>query len=50
VGRRTGDTPNAERSKQDKRLPTALVTTPESLSLLLTREAAVRELAGVHTP
>ena len=49
VGRRTGDTPSAERTKQDKRLPTALVTTPESLSLLLTREAAVRELASVHT-
>ena len=49
VGRRTGDTASAERARQDKRLPTALVTTPESLSLLLTREHAVRELAGVHT-
>ena len=49
VGRRTGDTPSAERARQDKRLPTVLVTTPESLSLLLTREAAVRELGGVHT-
>ena len=49
IGRRTGDTASAERARQDKRLPTALVTTPESLSLLLTREAALRELAGVHT-
>ena len=49
VGRRTGDTPAAERARQDRRLPTALVTTPESLCLLLTRETAVRELAGVHT-
>ena len=35
---RTGDTPAAMRARQRKRLPTALVTTPESLSLLLTRE------------
>ena len=49
VGRRTGDTASAERARQDKRLPTALVTTPESLSLLLTREHAARELGGVHT-
>ena len=49
VGIRTGDTPSAERAKQDRRFPTALVTTPESLSLMLTREAARDELAGVHT-
>jgi ATP-dependent Lhr-like helicase len=35
---RTGDTTAAMRARQRKRLPTALVTTPESLSLLLTRE------------
>ena len=35
---RTGDTPAAMRARQRKRLPTVLVTTPESLSLLLTRE------------
>jgi ATP-dependent Lhr-like helicase len=40
---RTGDTPAAVRARQRKRLPTALVTTPESLSLLLTRED-VREI------
>ena len=49
VGQRTGDTPSAERARQDKRLPAALVTTPESLSLMLTREQARSELGGVHT-
>jgi ATP-dependent Lhr-like helicase len=49
VGLRTGDTPSAERTRQDKRPPQALVTTPESLSLMLTRERAAQELAGVHT-
>jgi ATP-dependent helicase Lhr and Lhr-like helicase len=34
---RTGDTSSAVRARQQRRLPTALVTTPESLSLLLTR-------------
>ena len=36
----------AERARQDRRFPTALVTTPESLSLMLTRENARAELAG----
>ena len=49
VGQRTGDTPAAERARQDRRLPAALVTTPESLSLLLTRESAAVDLGGVHT-
>jgi ATP-dependent Lhr-like helicase len=49
VGQRTGDTPSAERARQDRRLPAALVTTPESLSLMLTRENAHTELGGVHT-
>ncbi len=49
VGARTGDTPSAERARQDRRLPPALVTTPESLSLMLTRENARDELGGVHT-
>lgn len=34
---RTGDTTPGMRARQGKRLPTALVTTPESLTLLLTR-------------
>jgi ATP-dependent Lhr-like helicase len=49
VGARTGDTPSAERARQDRRFPSTLVTTPESLSLMLTREHAPAELAGVHT-
>ena len=49
IGQRTGDTPSAERARQDRRLPGALVTTPESLSLMLTREKSAEELAGVHT-
>ncbi len=48
VGQRTGDTPSGERARQDRRFPTALVTTPESLSLMLTRENARDELAAVH--
>src|SRR5688500_3429666 len=32
---RTGDTDSATRARQGKRLPTTLVTTPESLSMLL---------------
>jgi ATP-dependent helicase Lhr and Lhr-like helicase len=38
VEKRTGDTPASIRSRQARRLPTALVTTPESLALLFTRE------------
>ena len=49
VGTRTGDTPSAERARQDRRFPPALVTTPESLSLMLTRDNAQAELADVHT-
>jgi ATP-dependent Lhr-like helicase len=47
IGLRTGDTSSAERSRQDRRMPTVLVTTPESLTLMLTREAMREELAGV---
>lgn len=42
---RTGDTPASTRARQRERLPHVLVTTPESLCLLLTRESA-RELFG----
>lgn len=48
LGLRTGDTPSAERAKQDRRMPTVLVTTPESLTLMLTREQGREELAGVE--
>ena len=49
VGQRTGDTPSAERARQERKPPAALVTTPESLSLMLTRDDAPQALAGVHT-
>src|SRR3954468_15067024 len=48
IGQRTGDTPAAERARQDRRFPTALVTTPESLTLMLTREHARAELQSVE--
>ena len=48
LGLRTGDTPSAERARQDRRFPTVLITTPESLSLLLARDSASEELAGVQ--
>ena len=38
VETRTGDTSPAQRARQQKRLPEALVTTPESLTLFLTRD------------
>lgn len=40
VETRTGDTSSKVRSRQQKRLPSALVTTPESLSVLLARNNA----------
>ena len=49
VGLRTGDTPASERARQDRKLPSALVTTPESATLLLTRADAHERLSGVHT-
>ena len=48
LGARTGDTPTAERARQSARWPTALLTTPESLSLMLARANAPAELATVQ--
>lgn len=48
VGLRTGDTSSAERARQSRRLPTALITTPESLTLLLTREDAREAFASLR--
>ncbi|MEB0075717.1 ligase-associated DNA damage response DEXH box helicase [Pseudomonas sp. CCI3.2] len=48
VGLRTGDTSSSERAKQSRRLPSVLITTPESLTLLLTREDAHATLSTVR--
>jgi ATP-dependent helicase Lhr and Lhr-like helicase len=48
VETRTGDTTAASRSRQSRRLPTALVTTPESLSLLLSRGNASAQFADLR--
>ncbi|WP_020474666.1 ligase-associated DNA damage response DEXH box helicase [Zavarzinella formosa] len=48
VGVRTGDTKSSARARQAKRLPTVLVTTPESLSLLLTRADVAEKFAGLR--
>ena len=48
VGARSGDTSSAERNAQNTRLPTVLVTTPESLSLLLSRADAQAVLQSVQ--
>lgn len=46
---RTGDTPASERQAMSKRHPHILVTTPESLSILLTSEGGRAMLGGVQT-
>jgi ATP-dependent Lhr-like helicase len=46
---RTGDTPPAERTAMRKHAPDLLVTTPESLYLLLTSPASRAMLRGVQT-
>ncbi|WP_194789307.1 ligase-associated DNA damage response DEXH box helicase [Pseudomonas sp. UFMG81] len=48
VGVRSGDTNSAERARQARRLPSALVTTPESLTLLLTRAQAETDFASLR--
>ena len=48
VDRRTGDTASAARARQLARPPTALITTPESLSLLLTQPNADRLFADLR--
>ena len=48
IALRSGDTTSAERSAQDRRLPTVLVTTPEGLTLQLARADALETLAHVQ--
>ncbi|HUX88636.1 MAG TPA: DEAD/DEAH box helicase [Chloroflexota bacterium] len=46
---RTGDTPSNERQKMLRRPPQILITTPESLYLMLTSERARQLFATTHT-
>jgi ATP-dependent Lhr-like helicase len=48
VGVRTGDTASADKARQERKLPTALVTTPESLTLLQSRADWRERFAHVH--
>lgn len=48
VESRTGDTTSTTRERQSKRLPTVLITTPESLSLLLTHAFAAERFASLR--
>jgi ATP-dependent Lhr-like helicase len=48
VGLRTGDTSSSERARQSRRLPTTLITTPESLTLLLAHADAQTALATLR--
>ncbi|QDT09272.1 ligase-associated DNA damage response DEXH box helicase [Planctomycetes bacterium K23_9] len=45
---RTSDSKASAKARQLKKLPTALVTTPESLSLMLTHQNLLEQLAGVE--
>ena len=45
---RTGDTSSSVRARQRKRLPTALVTTPESLSLMLARSDSEEQFRSLR--
>ena len=49
AGVRTGDTKASERAKMAKRPPHILITTPESLYILLTSRSGRQGLTGVHT-
>ncbi len=47
VETRTGDTPASVRSRQQKQLPAVLITTPESLSLLLSYPGSKRKFSSL---
>ena len=49
VAVRTGDTPASERQAMAKRPPHILITTPESLYILLTSKSGRQSLGGVRT-
>ncbi|HTH44605.1 MAG TPA: DEAD/DEAH box helicase, partial [Oxalicibacterium sp.] len=47
IGMRTGDTSSSERARQGRVLPHALVTTPESLTLMLSNPDAASQFASL---
>lgn len=47
IGSRTGDTTSSQRASQSRAMPAALITTPESLSLLLSQPTASETFAGL---
>ena len=49
IGKRTGDTSAAERARQKKKLPSVLITTPESLSLLLSYKDTARQFKKLRS-
>jgi ATP-dependent Lhr-like helicase len=49
VESRTGDTSSSIRARQKKELPQVLITTPESLSLLLSQDNAAALFAGLRS-
>ena len=49
VGIRTGDTSTAERNRQKKQMPNLLITTPESLHLLLAGKQNQQTFRHLHT-
>ena len=49
VAMRTGDTSTSERAKQNRSPPTALVTTPESLTLMLSQTDSLERLSSIKT-
>ncbi len=49
VETRTGDTSAAQRAKQSKAMPNLLITTPESLHLLLASKDSARIFKNIHT-
>jgi ATP-dependent Lhr-like helicase len=49
VGVRTGDTSTAERNRQKRKMPHLLITTPESLHLLLAAKQNDRTFSKLHT-
>ncbi len=49
VGVRTGDTSTSERAKQKRKMPNLLITTPESLHLLLASKQNKSTFKNLHT-